>query len=388
MLPHDDPTVLDEAQWAAIMQDDEPPTDVYDRVSAKVLQQPVEDAVTADRDPFDLASFQPVDLAQVLDGEVDQPEPTILRRDDRQALLYPGQVNGLHGDSGVGKGWVALHAVAQQTNAGRTVMVVDTEDVPTSIVARLRLLGATDTAIRDRLLYVRPTDSFGAFAVDHLVELVTARNVALVVVDSLGECFGLDGIDENHDAEVGPWLRRVARRLADAGPAVLLVDHSTKANDNPLHPSGSKRKRAAIGGASYYVTAPIPLVQNKGGRLRLTCAKDRHGMFSRGEHVADLVMTSDTAGTRVELYAPNPSETDDQPQHELAARAAVKAVKKEGAPMSLTALRAAMQVKAANGVKDGSIDLAVARGALKETPGPRNKREFTYVKELPEGGTS
>ncbi len=199
----------------------------------------------------------------MLDGKVDQPEPTILRRDDRQALLYPAQVNGLHGDSGVGKGWVALHAVAQQINAGHTVLVVDTEDVPASIVARLRLLGATDTAIRDRLIYVRPTDPFGLVAVDHLVELVTDRDVSLVVVDSLGECFGLDAIDENHDAEVGPWLRRVARRLADAGPAVLLVDHTTKANDNPLHPSGSKRKRAAIGGASYYVTALKPLAQKK-----------------------------------------------------------------------------------------------------------------------------
>ena len=75
--------------------------------------------------------------------------------------------------------------------------------------------------------------------------------MTLAVVDSLGEAFGLEGIDENHDVEVAPWLRRVARRLADAGLSVLLLDHSTKSADNPRRPSGSKRKRAAITGASY-----------------------------------------------------------------------------------------------------------------------------------------
>jgi hypothetical protein len=329
-------------------------------------------------------SFFPVDLSPVLAGHHSQPEPTILRRDDGQCLVYPGQVNGVHGDSGVGKGWFALSAIVQQITAGRTVMLMDTEDVATSIVARLRLLGATDQAIADRLIYVRPTAPFGTFAVDHLVDLVQRRNVALVVIDSLGECFGLDGIDENHDAEVGPWLRRVARRLADAGPAVLIVDHATKSNDNPLHPSGSKRKRAAIGGASYLITATKPLTAGEGGRLKITCAKDRHGTWARGEHVADLVMKTDLAGTRVELYAPDPADADDSVPVVLAARSAVYAVKAEGAPMSLRTLRAAMSIKAANGIKDGGIDLAVARGALQESAGPRKARLFTYVADLPD----
>jgi hypothetical protein len=267
---------------------------------------------------------------------------------------------------------------------GRGLALFGPRLVAESIVSRLRLLGATDTAIAAHLIYIRPTAEFGPLAIEHLVELAIERNVSLVVIDSLGECFGLDGIDENHDAEVGPWLRRVARRLADAGPAVLLVDHSTKANENALHPSGSKRKRAAIGGASYYITAPGPLSVGKGGRLRLVCAKDRHGTYARGEHVADLVMTTDIVGTRFGLYAPDPSDADGALPVVLAARAAVKAVKAEGAPMSLTTLRGAMTIKAANGIKDGGIDLAVGRGALKESTGPRKARLFTYVGELPD----
>src|ERR687898_486158 len=70
---------------------------------------------------------------------------------------------------------------------------------------------------------------------------------------------GLEGVDEDRDVQVGPWLRRVARRLADStGAGVIIIDHSTKAKDNPLFPSGSKRKRAAITGASYHVEAVAP----------------------------------------------------------------------------------------------------------------------------------
>jgi hypothetical protein len=259
-------------------------------------------------------------------------------------------------------------------------MLIDTEDVVDSIVARLRHLGATNTAIRERLLYVRPTDPFGGSAVDYLKRLVVHHHVSLVVIDSIGECFGLDGINEDKDSEVGPWMRRVARALADAGPAVLLVDHSTKAGDNPLHPSGSKRKRAAIGGASFLVTAIKPLTREHGGRLRLTCAKDRHGTYQRGVEVAELVMTE----TSVELYANDNATADASPDLVVAARAAVAAVKTEGRPMTLRTVTAAMKIKASAELKRAGVDLAVGRAALHEEPGPNRARMFTYVSELPD----
>ena len=329
-------------------------------------------------------SFEPVDVAAVLEGELVPIEPSILRRDDGQCLFYVGQVNGVHGDSGAGKGWVVLLAVVQQLTAGRYVLVVDTEDVVDSIVARLRQLGATDTAIRDRLLYVRPTAPFDDDAVRRLEQIVVEHRVSLVVIDSLGECFGLDAIDEDHDAEVGPWLRRVARRLADAGPAVVLVDHSTKASDNPLHPSGSKRKRAAIGGASYFADATTPFTRDRGGRLRLACAKDRHGTYARSEHVADLVMTIDVAGCRTVLWAPDPASVSAEMPIILAARSAVAAVKVETTPITTRALVSKMAIKAGTETKRAGIDLAVSRGAIAEADGPRRATLYSYIGELPE----
>lgn len=342
------------------------------------------DALLADADRQDLsddlaASFAPIDIAEVLAGGSVQPSPSILRRDDGQCLFYAGQINGVHGDSGVGKGWVTLLAIAQQLRSGRTVMLIDLEDLPTSIIARLRLLGATDHELTHRLIYVRPTDPFGMTALDRLATLIDNHAVALVIVDSLGEAFALDAIDENHDAEVAPWLRRVARRLADAGPAVVLVDHSTKAADNPLYPSGSKRKRAAVGGASYLVTAATPLSAGNGGRLKITCAKDRHGNYARSEHVADLVMHADPVlGTRVELYAPAARSESDM--RGVVAEVILEVLTDHGEPCSLRRLIALLRdssVQARDQTIRDAVEVMVARRQLEEITGPRNARLFT-----------
>lgn len=322
-------------------------------------------------------SWQPIDLADVMSGGYVQPIPTVLHRDDRQALFYAAAINGLHGQSGEGKGWIACQAIVEQLARGRTVVLIDLEDNEASIVARLKILGATDAQLVDQLVYLRPADPFTPTAVEHLRRIVTERQPSLVIIDSLGEAFGLDGIDENADSEVGPWLRRVARPIAELGPAVVLVDHSTKANDNPLFPSGSKRKRAAIGGASYLVTATSPFVKGTGGRLKLTCAKDRHGNYARSEHVADFVMTVDPAGTHARLYAPHRPDGQADLPVELAAKEAVRVVTEHDEPLTLNALVGLMQFRARRDTLTGGIDLAVSRGQIDETKGPRNSRLFT-----------
>lgn len=334
--------------------------------------QRIVDADAADDDGALDASLQPVDLLPVLAGEVTQPKPTVLRRHDGRHLFFPGQVNGLHGDSGTGKGWVLCHAVADELAAGNNVMYLDLEDVAASIVGRLIALGATTDEIAQRFTYIRPTVPLDPRAVHHLVGIIDTIEPTLLIVDSLGEAFGLEGIDENKDAEVGPWLRAVARTLADAGPAVVLVDHSTKANDNPLHPSGSKRKRAAIGGASYLVTATKPLGKGRSGRLKLTCAKDRHGNYARAEVVAHLTVDGSADGieVRTKLWAPDEAQQERELPVELVAREAVRIVaahhqQADVGPLSKTALRSQITTKCGTDIKRGGIDLAIDRGWIK-----------------------
>jgi hypothetical protein len=119
--------------------------------------------------------------------------------------------------------------------------------------------------------------------------------------------------------------------------------------------------------------------------MRLTCAKDRHGNYRRGEVVAYLVMECPPFGRmNLELFAPSLTESKIDLAVILAARSAVKAARKEGKPLSQTSLVGLMDVKAGTDVKRGGIDLAVARGALMESSGPRHSRMFAYAMDLPE----
>ena len=329
-----------------------------------------------------------INLGPVLDGTAVQPSPTVCVRDDGEALFYPEAVNGLHGGSGEGKGWLICHAIHQEAARGHASMLIDCEDIPASIVARLTAIGTTADQIRRYLIYLRPQTAPTRLVVDHLIRIIREHDVRLAVIDSVGEAFALEGIDENADKEVGPWYRRVPRRLAEAGPAVVLADHSTKAGDNPLHPSGSKRKRAAITGASYLLEAIVPFVKNQGGRVRLTCAKDRHGNYRRGQRVGDLVMAASPLDRiDLELYAPDLNADDTASTSALlAAKAATEAAKAESGAVTLAALlgliRDTKRIKACDNVLRGGIDLAVSRGALTETAGARNARMFTFAHDL------
>jgi hypothetical protein len=63
-------------------------------------------------------TWAPVDLAPILDGEeVDEP-PTQLERIDGTCLLYLGKLHAVHGEPETAKGWLLLHAAAEEINKG------------------------------------------------------------------------------------------------------------------------------------------------------------------------------------------------------------------------------------------------------------------------------
>jgi hypothetical protein len=331
-------------------------------------------------------SWRRVDLRDAIAGAVERTLPTVLARADGWCLFYAGRLNGVHGDSGTGKSMVMAVAIAEEVKAGHDVIVVDLEDPdPTTLVERLRMLGVEDGVIIERLHYFGPREEFTDAAVTELVREAKTYDVTLLVVDSLGEAFGLNGVNEDKDAEVGPFLRQYMRPLADAGPAVVLVDHGTKAADNPLHPSGSKRKRAAIQGASYLIEAKRALSREHGGILRLTCAKDRHGNYRRGEEVAlvDLYVYPD-GGVSVQVSAPGATQqrTPDEEIHALA-RAAVNALKgQQGRRLGKTELMALMP-KARHDLKRAAIERAHGLDSIKIEP-EGQRQLHSYVRDLPE----
>lgn len=221
----------------------------------------------------------------------DNPGPTLvpamLPMVDGRHILYLDQLNWLHGDSGSGKTWVLLYAAAQLIRSGKSVLWVHYEDpTPTAVIERLRLLGLTRDEVVERFHYWDPdgSDLDGVRVVAAALEL----GVAHVCLDSVGEALNAAGLDENTDAEVGPWINRTLRTIVNEGIGCTVVDHAVKATRHvdKLYPSGSKRKRAVVTGASLLIESSQPPTKSQTGFIQITCAKDRHGNWPRGEVVA------------------------------------------------------------------------------------------------------
>lgn len=236
------------------------------------------------------SSWQRVELDDYLDGNYEPVLPVLLVRTDGQPILYKGRVNGLFGESGAGKSWVALLATAERLLAGEAVVYIDLEDHPPAIIHRLVALGVTHDQIRRHLRYVQP-DSPATRDDVEAIDLM-CRDATLVVIDSLGEATAMQGVEENRGDQFAVWNTKFARHWASLGPAVLTLDHLPKSEEAPsLFAVGTQRKKAAIDGVLIRVDQVESFDKKKAGRLKLTCAKDRNGTFHRGEVITEVSIT-------------------------------------------------------------------------------------------------
>lgn len=130
-----------------------------------------------------------MDVAALLDGGLpDPPEPVLLRRTDRRAIFYRGQVNYLFGDPESGKTLVAQAAAAEALLDNRKVVFIDIDhNGPEATVCRFLDMDVPEETLRDldRFCYVEPEDK------PHLMTVIndlTAWRPAVAVVDSVGSC--------------------------------------------------------------------------------------------------------------------------------------------------------------------------------------------------------
>ncbi|MGE3194107.1 MAG: AAA family ATPase [Microbacteriaceae bacterium] len=224
-----------------------------------------------------------VPLDSILDGiaagTFRLPLPTVgMLADGSAGLFYPGRVNGVAGESGAGKGWVALTVAHEQMTLGQHTYYIDFEDSPALAVLRLvEVLGVDPELVRRQFHYLHPT-RHDLDGIAELVKRVAATPGAFVVIDSTGESIAAAGLNQNHDEDVAAWFQSLAHPLADEGGAtVVLLDHMVKAEDGGLWPIGSQRKRAAITGAQYVAEVSRPFSKTTDGMVTVKVAKDRHG---------------------------------------------------------------------------------------------------------------
>ncbi len=238
-----------------------------------------------------------IDLTEV--GDVVE-QATILDRLDGVALIYRGRVHWFQGESESHKTWVVLIAVAQQLDGGYSVVLIDFEDHPATIKARLLDLGVPETVINDptRFAYIRPDEPLGDDQTDDLLAAIDANGPSLVVLDGVSESMNIEGLDPNSTPDTAEWIRRLPKRIAatDTLPAVAVIDHQTKATEGRKGWAfGSQHKKAGTDGAAYDVTAirklhRAYLSDPVDGLVSVKIAKDRVG-YVRGHSPGDIAAT-------------------------------------------------------------------------------------------------
>lgn len=271
--------------------DVEPPTEM-------LVPDYVDDAVPASERPLELLRFN--DLPNE-----PPPEAGILHRPDGRGLFYMAAVNSIGGDPGVGKTFAALLAVIAALAQGLPVLLIDYEDTPGRLRARLTALGVTDHQLG--LVHgVKDPERFYPAHIDQLCALIAKEGIAVVVIDSVTEALEAHDLDENQGGDYSRWFRTIPKRLANAGPAVILIDHRPKpsqtvrgATARGVWAVGSRHKLAAAD-LSYVLEQSEPFSRatpGKTGKLDLMVAKDKHGgIGGRGDIVARFELTPTTEG--------------------------------------------------------------------------------------------
>jgi hypothetical protein len=341
-----------------------------------------------------LSDWRPVDLKAVLDGTDTADPPNVLRRADGVALLYPGRINALQGETESAKSWAAQIAAVQEMINGRHVIYVDFEDSPAGVVERMISMGMPPDLILEHLHYIIPeTGFYSEGATETLAELIIKHGPpSLMVIDGVTEAMMLDRLNPDVGVDVARFHRGLPRWAAATGATVVLIDHVVKAKDSRGRwATGSERKLSGISGAALIFTTITPFGRGKTGRFTIEVAKDRPGYVrehASGKKLAELQLISKQteSGTyTVDYTLKSPIDTrgpDGQWRPELIMEKVSKAL--EQAPDGLTHNQLLdLRTEGTKTPKvywNQAIDALLAEGFIQVRPGPRNAQIHASIR--------
>lgn len=215
-------------------------------------------------------------IIESLDLESDT-EPTMLRREDGNLILYPGKINAIFGESESGKTWVALEAVRQELAKGNRVFYIDFEDSARGILNRLKVMKTPQDAF-SCFFYANPDSPYTPAISESLLANLSEFEPSLIVVDGVNAAMNLMGLDLEKNKDATEFSQKILRPLRSFGAGILTIDHVTKSKDTRgNYAIGAQAKRADIDGVAISVSVEQPFGRGTDGALALTVTKDRPG---------------------------------------------------------------------------------------------------------------
>ena len=273
-----------------------------------------------------------------LNGEIEEPAPEFLSRNDGHRLFYRGKINALLGESESGKTWVALLAVTQALQIQQKVIYLDFEDSGKGILARLRSLGIRDEQFAN-FTYANPDQNL---TLDERIDLVEALQEIvpeLIIVDGVNAAMTLLNLELTSNRDATFFSQQLLKPLALSGACVVTIDHVPKSKDNRgNYAIGAQAKRADINGCAIAVEVTLPFGRGMNGELSLKVTKDRPGAVrenSKEAKFAGTVMLKSTVDGFVTMSIQSPQMGE---MNKLRPTHLMEAVSKilESAPMPLS----------------------------------------------------
>jgi hypothetical protein len=254
---------------------------------------------------------KPLDLT----GEIEEPSPEFLSRNDGHRLFYRGKINALLGESESGKTWVALLAVKQALDVQQKVIYLDFEDSGKGILARLRSMGIEDAKFAN-FTYANPDQNL---ALDERIDLLDALreiNPELIIVDGVNAAMTLLNLELTSNRDATFFSQQLLKPLAASGACVVTIDHVPKSKDNRgNYAIGAQAKRADINGCAIAVEVTLPFGKGMNGELQLKVTKDRPGAVRENSKEAKFAGTVSLRSSRegnVVMVIESPQMTGDK----------------------------------------------------------------------------
>ena len=327
-------------------------------------------------------------LADIYSGDYRESVPNMVeltglnRSEERKFLLYEGLTHSLAGESGAGKSWFAAACAIQVLRTGGAVYWFDYEMSMERVLYRFVQLGLERHEF-DRFVYIKPTRGFVtslrmyevggdmikapglSYARDVETEISEGRKV-LAVIDSLGMSIALNvGATDNSSEDVIQWMNSLPQPLADAGAAVLILDHFNKSNIGGSYATGSHRKRGMTD-VLFTLREGKNFTKHVEGYASLTVAKDRDGESVKDQRL--VIMQVHVNPTRIELrYDAQTAAATQSGSRDKTRRDITNYLEAHTEGTTSTALR--KHITGSHTFIKAQVEFLIEKGFITETPG-------------------